>query len=535
MRSILGYLQICKKTLWSLLLALIALPLGMNAVAQESAFGNKLKIQHEIEQMIHKIIGTQLTKGEYFVYAKVDMKEKAADTQAAESGNSEFDKVKELPFSPVKIEDEYLNRLFALSNGAKGLADFNLEVTLVFDERVPEAKRKLLTDVVSDRFQFNDSDRKLNVQSLSLVSEPVNQQQKLVLEKSKIESEKALLDLQEQKNKLELMKKEAELDEARRKLEESKKSQEVNVTNNVTAGGTEEKKEEKPKTIIDHLRDFQVLLFALVGGLFAIVVAFLVGGSLAKSLKPTAEAIEKIGAGLENAASKSAPAPAAAAPTASSSSSESSKPDSAQRMGASMMAGAHGGAGAPVDKSFEEFIEQVQEKLEVLGEEKNFAFYRAFSDLIENPDTLTYAVSILLTLDEEKAKTLLGNVSVDQVDRLREAMARQGALSEAKSVSKEALQEFYGRIAAEEFVDSPLMKLKDLTWLTKMNTDEMREFTISLDPELRPAFFACLTPGRVQSMIRSCTEAEQKTELIQSLKDLDEVTSDQIGRHRQSG
>ena len=200
-----------------------------------------------------------------------------------------------------------------------------------------------------------------------------------------------------------------------------------------------------------------------------------------------------------------------------------------------MMAGAHGGAGAPVDKSFEEFIEQVQEKLEVLGEEKNFAFYRAFSDLIENPDTLTYAVSILLTLDEEKAKTLLGNVSVDQVDRLREAMARQGALSEAKSVSKEALQEFYGRIAAEEFVDSPLMKLKDLTWLTKMNTDEMREFTISLDPELRPAFFACLTPGRVQSMIRSCTEAEQKTELIQSLKDLDEVTSDQIGRHRQSG
>ena len=483
-------------------------------------------VQADIEKSIKLIIGSQLTETEYFVYAKVKLEEQAS---AAVTGEDRF---LNLPYSPIKVEKDYLEDMLRRSQGQyRQLAE--LTVTIVFDQRVPKEKVDLLTSVVRERFDFNDTTRKLDVKYLALVTEPVQQQEKLVFDRSKLDSEKALLELQIQKEKFEMLKREEELKKRLEELEESKK--ELAKPPVVEAGKDKPADTgaapvapvtvnniEKPKGAIDYLESFQLLIFAVVGGMCLVVVTFLTGGVVKKGLGPVAEAIGKVGEGV----GKIAPG------TSSKSSSSNDAMKAAEKAQVNEQTPQQAAfAGPPSqleDKSLDEFLGSISEKLKILAEEKNFSFYRHFCDMIDSSVHRKLAASIMLTVDESSVANLLNGVSPEQIELLKDLLAKPGAVSEAQALKKVALQEFFGRIAAEEFSGSPLFKLKNLNWLTSMNAAAMANFAVVLDQKLRTVFVACLTPSRVNAMVSAIDNPDDKKQILSVLKDLDTVSDKNI-------
>ena len=506
-----------------LVLGIALFPLSKVAVSQ---IDRAQLVQADIEKSIKSIIGSQLAETEYFVYAKVKLEEPAS------SGNTAEDRFLNLPYSPIKVEKDYLEDMLRRSQGQFGkLAE--LTVTIVFDQRVPKEKVDLLGSVVRDRFNFNDTNRKLDVKSLALVTEPVQQQEKLVFDRSKLDSEKALLELQMQKEKFEMLKREEELKKRMEEIETAKKEQAktpavdpakpADPAAAATPGSPVTVNNiEKSKGALDYLESFQLLIFAIVAGMCLVVVTFLSGGVVKKGLQPVAEAIGKVGDGVGKIA------PSAGAK--SSSSAEVPKaPEKAQVNDPVPGHGAHLGATTQAeDKSLEEFLGSISEKLKILIEEKNFSFYRHFCDMIDSTTHRKFAAAIVLTIDESNVATLLNGVSPEQIELLKDLLAKPGAVSEAQGLKKVALQEFFGRIAAEEFSGSPLFKLRNLNWLTSMNAAQMAGFAVVLDQKLRTAFVACLTPSRVNAMVSAIENPDDKKQILSVLKDLDTVTDKDI-------
>jgi|GEM_PF-7067956 len=514
-------------TLFAILVpALLVSVFAPPGLSRESELTKVLAVQREIETAIKSIIGSQLADGEYFVYAKVKLKPEAA--AATDSQSDKLNELVNLPFSPLKVEKEVLQDMFRRNRGeSPEVAE--LDVTIVFDVRVPKEKVELLSGVINDRFGFNGQERRLDVKSLQLVTEPVKTAEKFVLEKTKFDSEKALLELEQARSKFDLAKREAELEAAKKALQERKEekppekpAEPVVVT----------KTNEAPKGVLDYLQGFQILLMAVIGGLFAVVLIFLAASSLQKGLRPMADAVNRIGEGFGKMAPASAGAAVAAAPVGNISASVAGvgaggvSAGGHHEMGA--IAGNMRGEVLAEDKGLEEFLAQISEKLKVLMDQKNFSFYRHFLDMVESDSYRKMAAAILLTIDEKSARTLLSNLSSEHIDRLKEYLTRPGAMLEARSVSKVALQEFYGRIAAEEFSGSPLYKLTNLNWFTQMTTANMTEFVLSLDSTLRSAFLVCLTPARVNAMIAGMKDKTKREEILKSLKAMDVVTEAQI-------
>jgi hypothetical protein len=484
-------------------------------------------IQADIEKSIKLIIGSQLADSEYFVYAKVKLEEQPEGAAGTE------DRFQNLPYSPIKVEKDYLEEMLRKGQGQyRQIAE--LTVTIVFDQRVPKEKVDLLTNVVRERFDFNDTTRKLDVKSLALVTEPVQQQEKLTFDRSKLDSERALLELQIQKEKFEMMKREEEVKKRLEEIEESKKgleklpgaeaekSRPVEANANPTAPVTINNVE-KPKGALDYLESFQLLIFAFIGALCLVGVTFLTGGVVKKGLQPVAEAIGRVGEGVGKIS-----------PSSGSGASESRRdtPKIPEKMQApeppAINPSFNGNSSQAEDKSLEEFLVSISEKLKILIEEKNFSFYRHFCDMIDSPTHRKLAASIMLTVDESSVASLLNGVSPEQIELLKDLLAKPGAVSEAQAIKKVALQEFFGRIAAEEFSGSPLFKLKNLTWLTSMNATQMANFALMLDQKLRTAFVACLTPSRLNAMISATDVPDDKKQILSVLKDLDTVSDKDI-------
>ena len=513
--------------IFALLVAFATQPLAVSAA--DSDLSKVLAVQREIESAIKSIIGSQLAEDEYFVYAKVKLK--APPAASTDRQNDKLNELVNLPYSPLKVEKEVLQDMFRRNRGETPEVS-EMDVTIVFDTRVPKEKVDLLSGVINDRFGFNGQDRRLDVKSLQLVTEPVKTSEKLIFEKSKLDSEKATMELLQARSQLDLAKREAELETAKRALEAKPTDKPLNnpaapaVPGTPVAGGE--------KGILDYLQGFQVLLLAIIGGVFAIVIIFLAATSLQKGLRPMADAVNRIGEGFGKMGSSTSTA-VAAGPAAGLAGVANVGVPTANGMGGASGAMNDGGfAGSlrsergPEDKGLEEFLAQITEKLKLLMEQKNFSFYRHFLDMVESDNYRKMAAAILLTIEEKDARTLLANLSTEHIDRLKDYLTKPGSMLEARSVSKVALQEFYGRIAAEEFSGSPLYKLSNVSWFTQMTTNDMTELVLSLDAELRSAFLACLTPARVNALISGAKDKAKRDEILKSLKSLDQVTEAQI-------
>lgn len=525
------------KTLFlSILLSMLSAFLGSSAYGMTQ--NQKLELQSQIEKEINVFLGNQLRSGEYFVYALVSS---ANDGQSKnEEGSAK------LPYSPVRVSPGVLKNILNRTLQGDELDQVNVIVTITFDERIPEAKRKLVETIVRERFGFDGTKRILNVTATVLITQAIGGQEKLDIEKAQMDSEKAKMGaekarLETEQAKLRLEMERTKLEFERKQLEIAKQQSEmqtkvpaiINKTNPAVGTKSAETdpavpaEPEIPKgPAYTLLQDFQIGLVAIVFGLMFVIVV-MVGGTMFKSsVLPMSGALESVGNSIETAAKSMAPSQTSVSVSSDDESGRST--GRAGEEGAMMAPGIIGGVASQGSLEFEEFVKQVQEKIEVLSREKNFSFFRALGDMIDNKKSISLAAAVMVSFDNQTTKDIIEDLSIDQIAKIKGFLASEGGLSKAKEMRGQALSAFYGRIAMDEFVDSPLMQIKDLNWLTKMTSSEMASFTASLPEVERPVFLACLTAERVKLLLSAMTSEEDKEKIFKAISQIDQVTEDRI-------
>lgn len=486
-------------------------------------------VQDQIEKEVKSLLAEQLAPGEYIAYAIVTPLNADDETK---SGDDNI-----LPYTSLNVPRSILQDILERNIPKDQLAKLKIEVTLGMDERLPEEKRQLLEDVVRRRFGFDGEQRILKVESLKLVTPRLADVERFQLEKMKMESEQARLALESERSKLDVKQKELELSTLKSQVATAaaaaavlpatapvSASAVVNVpTPDTPAQGAPQTPQLGPQMAL--FKDFQLTAMALVLGI-VLVVAIMVGGSFfIKGLSPLSSAIETVGQSIETAAKTAGASQTQVTAINQEAEGKGSGSSGDERGGG--VAHQVGAMSESQSKANDEFLKQVQDKIEVLCKERNFNFYRIFSDMIDGRNTLPFAASILVSIDSQTASQIVGDLSIEDIAKLRNYLSSEGGLIKAKEQKSQALTDFYGRIAMEEFLSSPLMGIKDLQWLTKMSTPDMAKFIINLSDTERPIFLACLSPERVKRLL-SAVKEEDKEVLIRSLASIDTVTEDKI-------
>ena len=167
------------------------------------------------------------------------------------------------------------------------------------------------------------------------------------------------------------------------------------------------------------------------------------------------------------------------------------------------------------------FLVLIEEKIEVLSNDGNFNFYRHFVDIAQR-NTL-YAASILVSLDDTTAKKLVQNMPSDIMGTIKNFLTQPGQLGKAKQIRAEALQEFYGLVAVDEYVGSPILDINNAEWLIKLSNAEMVDLVDKLENDDKAPFLACFTPVRVAAIIESIEDDAKKATVLGFLKTIDTV------------
>lgn len=491
----------------------------------------KIKIESLIESHIRGIIGEQLAGGEYFVHCSI------VSPAPRTSANKKSEAVA-LPYTPVKVKPGVLQELFDSKNVGVNIDDLDLRVNLVFDERIPPEKRKLLEDVVRERFGFDGQKKILNVSSMVLVQSPLSVEKNLALEKERLANQALLLGVEAERSKLEMTKREMELErklaevqakiasEALKKPEATPPAPLPAPTAASPAGQSTTNAQGnvvQPKTALDHLREFQVLLVALFLGVFGLIFVVIGDRSFKKGLGPVASAFEAIGGAIANLKLSGSGGSA-------SSQSSAREADGHATPTSPLVAGQVPVSHGDNDDAEEvrEFLKMVEEKIMVLMKEGSFNFYRHLIDMIDGEATLPLGAAIFATLNSDMARQLTTALSIDHIDKIRRFMAGPGGLSRAKELRKQALSEFYGRISMDEFSSSAISELKNLEWLTRMTTSQMKEFILPLKEEQRTAVLACLPPTRISMILAETQGTQDRQKMLKSLQGLDKISNTQL-------
>jgi flagellar motor switch protein FliG len=529
-------------------LTLILLVLGLTSQAR--AESRLQQVQDEVEKQVKAMLREQLGAGEFLVYAVVKRSGPEAETKDAA-----------LPFSPVQIAPGLLKDILVSKYGQDNVEDLLITVTLTLDQRLPEAKRQLLKGALDARFGFDGQKRTLEVKTAELVSTPIADAERFEIERAKMEAEKARVEadkarmetdqarlrLETEQARLEVKKKDIELTEMTAKVERSSQQAPPTAAGMPAAatpapgtpqtlpdGSPAPAPVESPSQVsasVALFKDFQLTAMALVLGLI-IIVAILVGGSFfIRGLSPLSSAIATIGASIESASKNSGGSTTQVTAVAGGGGGDGDAHE--DHGGGGKGKGEAVVAGAPqLSEAFlrdqEAFVSEVQAKVDILSREKNFSFYRIFAEMIESRAKLPLAASILVSLGRDTARSIVADLSAEQIAGLRGFLNSEGGLIKAKELKIQALSEFYGQIAMAEFQNSPLMELKDLSWLTKKSTPELAKFLCELTDEERPIFLACLSPERVLRVLEVEMDANDRALILRSVAMITQVTEDAI-------
>jgi flagellar motor switch protein FliG len=525
-----------------------------HALASEE--DERVDAQRRIEADVTSFIRTLLAPDEFFVTAVVELEPPPSSTPAAQSDAA----TKSLPYSTLKLNVAQLRQGASV---AATRAVKSLKLDLVFDERILESKRTIIQDAVRKRLAIDGQARVLEVGTARLVTPPVAASLAKEAEAAPA-VDNGKQELESERMKIELAKKDLEIQRVRleneRQLGESA-SRVRELTEQVARARTPDPPppaaatppptpptpppapQEKPPEAqpvakaaepaatgaLGTAERFQLLFLALSLAGALLIGLFLSSTAFRKGMTSLSEGFASIGNGLKEA---SAAAVEALKPKAAPKGNAAAEDDHDTGPGKGARPAEATAAAMPIDenarKQLEVFLAQVQEKVQILAKENSFALYREFIDLVETDASLSLAAALLLSLDETATAEIVKGLAPAHIERLRQQMSRPGALSEAKAMRAAALQEFYGRIAVEEFSGSPIMRLSDTAWITRMSSDELARFTLGLEDALRPAFLACLSPLRVQKMIESCSAEPDKRRLVEGLLAVGKVVESDI-------
>jgi hypothetical protein len=442
------------------------------AMAAES---ETLMIESRIESEIEKILNKHIDEALYVIMVTVDEKtlENLYPSKAPQDQT--------LPYSSIKINPRKLSETF-YANIDDFIFTIPVKIQMMFDESVSLDKQKAILDKVKLNLNIDDKNRTLSAVTVKLTTPvkdnkealastpaatatpdkkpelpqtpaaaalptlPANQPgeaNSIDVESSKLEVERTKLELEREKT--EASRREFDL---KKELDENKK---------LAQQKTEVK--EKPKTAVDRVQDFQLGIIGFILGLCLLLFSFIGSAAFRRAASIVSEGLAKISANQSNSSQGGgAYYPEAVAAREGATTRETVKTEIANE-----------GPSPVMDSKLEGFLNLVEEKIEVLSNEGNFDFYRHFIDLSE--ENTAYAAAILLSVKGEFAKKLLGNVPTDVIEKISHFLAEQDGLAQAKKSRRMALEQFYAAIAMDEFLDSPLIKVKDIGWLTKLSTE----------------------------------------------------------------
>ena len=311
------------------------------------------------------------------------------------------------------------------------------------------------------------------------------------MERSKFEAARQIADLQQRQAKLEADKL-AELDELKKQHEKQFEDLKAQTS-------------QKPEGFIDLLKNLQFILFAIILGILLLAGLFIFSGAHKKGLSVVSEAIGNVGDAIT----------ASGASSDSGMPMEEATPDTATPKEAS----------EPVDKGpdpeYIKFITVVEEKIQVLSGEGNLNFFRHFADMAQNNPE--YASALIVALGPETARTLTENLSVEHIGIIKEKLESAGGLERAYRMRAQALQDFYGRVAMDEYLGSPIATIKDAAWVSRLSNKDLSQLLLRLDGENLKGFLSCLTPARLGLIINSMSATEERAKVLEALKDIEQV------------
>jgi molybdopterin-guanine dinucleotide biosynthesis protein A len=514
--------------------------------AEKTNSGHYLYLEREVEQQIRTIIGTQLKPEQFIIIVEADTKrmdELAKQNDASSSS---------LPYTTLKVEQSFLKGVLMKSR-AKDILSGGLKVRMIFDKSVPVKTQQSLSEKIRKYLVLEGGERALDVSADTIISEPPKDENKSQMEAAKLELEKARLEMErskleatQQNSRLEDNLRRAEEDrrkaetdaqkladdakraaeDAKRDAEETKKRVEAELQarlKEIEAEATKKEEKEKflaDKPMLDILKEFQLAMVAVLGVIFAMVGVFLASNFHRKGLKWLSDAVTTVGDGL---------AKIAAAKTAGDGVNVDATGAAGVGGGVGEMTNSvsiEGATGGADDERAKQFLQIVEQKIEDLSRAGNFNFYRHYIDLIESDVRLAGAV--LVSVAPETARKLLTDLAQEYLDKIRDFLAEPGSMELAKKLRDKALQEFYGRISLDEFMDSPLLQVNDVSWLFRLSNAEMRELALELDDRERAAFLACFTPNRLAVMLQESKDDRERNQILQSLKNVDQIASEQV-------
>ena len=409
----------------------------------------------------------------------------------------------ELPFVPFAVDAEFFDQ------SQKSLAGPDIPVErlaftihLTIDEKVDQNTIKALEEALQKRFSIENNRRKVETKKAKIYS-PENE----IKDEKQAQIDQMLADLKRMES--DLAKKESERASNQNSAGEKFQQQLKDIQERLA--GTE---------LVRMAKDFQVTAVSLIIALIVIVTIKLSSTAFKAGMSLVADGMKTSATSLSEAFTST-----------SASKTQSQDITSTETLSGTGPKAATGEQDKPKDSSwiqgnldFDSYLAKIKEKIEVLSREKNFNFVRQFIDMAEDPDRLPLAAALVVSLPHEQAQQLIQDIASVHVRSIHQYLQAEGGLEAAKSLRFKALQEFYGRIAMDEFTNSPLMSVNNLTAITRMTSEDMAQAISKLSTKQARAFLACLSPSRTRSVLAAAKDPALRDSIIDALANLETVT-----------
>lgn len=472
------------------------------------------------EERVNAILRQQLDEDLFHVL--VTSNEQPATTESSTKSVN-------VPYSTLKIDPNYLNKMLE-NKTTKEYMQAQVAVEITYDPSVGEELQQILSNKVQSNLRLNTAQRTITSKTASLIVEKKGSREDLLqlqLQEEKVKLEQ--LELEKERDSFESAKATADLEDSIKdsqdqiaKLNDDIKALQIAKDDEVKKANEEAEKkiadaekrlqEKGEPTLAEKIGAFDFVILPAVIGLFLLLAAIFVLSGFKGGLKSLSDSLTSVGESVVAASSNLSSVFSSNESNIgddSSSGDEKAKESSASSSENSLVE----------TERIEEFLKLTEEKVEVLTQEKNFNFFRHFMDLVD--ENVFHAAAILVTVQSQTANALLNSLPVDYVLKIQNTITSPGGLQRAKNNRRDGLEAFYGKIAMDEFLDSPIQGIKGAEWLTSLSTADLNELVAALTDEQKKAFVACLTPTRLALMLENAKDPAQKTQIFNAIKEID--------------